>query len=533
MKGENRIIMRKHAYIKKYINIILLLGLTCILSLILTGCSESATRVKTLQVQNDDFESTIENLNIGDTLILGRWFLEGKLEKRDVYWTVLDKNEEGVLLLNKNVLKEESYSYDGENVTWKESGIRKYWNETGIDHLFSEKEKRHIAWTTVENNDNPEYGTDGGEETRDRLFLLSLDEVNKYFLDEESRRVKSSGNAEHSDGWWWLRTPGINEHSAVYVFEDGRIILEGLDVDEYKNIGPRLAMWLMKEERVDCYGPAQMEYAEVSEAEVGDFVLYGHYEQDGEESTEEPIEWLVLSREDDKLLLISRYVLEEMKFGTLEYWKDSEIREWLNAEFYEGAFNDAEKENIQRMKTSNETSDLLFCLSSEEARGLFKADGERIASITDYLEVKEFRDFDGYGDWWTRSVSTAKNGSGVVFVDVEGVVQSTGMNPSAPKEYTYSDIGVRPALCISLSDTETDALNMSVFGYDSNHDLDNEPMIKSEKNNSSSSNSGKCPNCGGSGMAKYYYGSSDLEAYLSGHDSYEVRECPMCHGTGE
>ena len=58
----------------------------------------------------------------------------------------------------------------------------------------------------------------------------------------------------------------------------------------------------------------------------------------------------------------------------------------------------------------------------------------------------------------------------------------------------------------------------------------NAPKAEKQKETYST---GKCPNCGGSGMAKYYYGSSDLEAYLSGHDSYEVRECPMCHGTGE
>lgn len=42
----------------------------------------------------------------------------------------------------------------------------------------------------------------------------------------------------------------------------------------------------------------------------------------------------------------------------------------------------------------------------------------------------------------------------------------------------------------------------------------------------------KCPNCNGSGYVKYYYGSSDLEAYLSGYDPYTVGKCTMCKGKG-
>lgn len=49
---------------------------------------------------------------------------------------------------------------------------------------------------------------------------------------------------------------------------------------------------------------------------------------------------------------------------------------------------------------------------------------------------------------------------------------------------------------------------------------------------SSSSTKKVCPNCGGTGTVKYYYGSSDLEAVLSGHDPYTLGDCPMCDGTG-
>lgn len=49
----------------------------------------------------------------------------------------------------------------------------------------------------------------------------------------------------------------------------------------------------------------------------------------------------------------------------------------------------------------------------------------------------------------------------------------------------------------------------------------------------SSSSGGKCPSCNGTGYVRYYYGSSDLEAYLSGHDPYTTGKCTMCKGTGK
>lgn len=43
----------------------------------------------------------------------------------------------------------------------------------------------------------------------------------------------------------------------------------------------------------------------------------------------------------------------------------------------------------------------------------------------------------------------------------------------------------------------------------------------------------KCIVCNGTGYVRYYYGESDLEAYLTGHDPYTVGECTSCDGEGE
>lgn len=56
--------------------------------------------------------------------------------------------------------------------------------------------------------------------------------------------------------------------------------------------------------------------------------------------------------------------------------------------------------------------------------------------------------------------------------------------------------------------------------------------IGSGSGGSSSSATVKCSSCNGTGSVKYYYGESDLEAVLSGHDPYEYGPCSSCDGTG-
>ena len=58
------------------------------------------------------------------------------------------------------------------------------------------------------------------------------------------------------------------------------------------------------------------------------------------------------------------------------------------------------------------------------------------------------------------------------------------------------------------------------------------PHGNTSSSSPNSSSTTKCPSCNGSGYVKFYYGSSDLEAYLDGYDPYTVGKCPMCKGTG-
>jgi len=152
-----------------------------------------------------------------------------------------------------------------DSTDWNSCSLREWLNNTifyGI--YFSEIERRMIACTELEQPDNPKFGTSGGPVTKDRLFLLSIDEVVRYFENEgEKPDVETFGSAE-SCSWlinsdlcshmpveeqgWWLRSPGMNEYFAACANIDVKkkeisIFLSGMDACLYLQ-GVRPAMWI-------------------------------------------------------------------------------------------------------------------------------------------------------------------------------------------------------------------------------------------------------------------------------------------------
>jgi len=101
--------------------------------------------------------------------------------------------------------------------------LRQYLNEEFYD-MFSVEEKARIVETIIQNNKKSWYNIEGGNTTNDKIFLLSLDEVVKYFGDSgwlrsrplDARRIDDQFNSARiargindTDSWWWLRSPGF------------------------------------------------------------------------------------------------------------------------------------------------------------------------------------------------------------------------------------------------------------------------------------------------------------------------------------
>ncbi len=175
-----------------------------------------------------------------------------------IEWLVLDKKDDKALLISKYCLDANAYDKNEENesVTWETSTLRQWLNGEFINEAFTEKEKTLICDTHLKNPNNPKYGTDGGNDTTDKVFLLSIDEVEKYFANGEKRKAEATGYAkykgicvseENGNVWWWLRSPGSNSRDAVYVDLDGSVRYYGSHMDDEEG-GVRPAMWVKIEE---------------------------------------------------------------------------------------------------------------------------------------------------------------------------------------------------------------------------------------------------------------------------------------------
>ncbi len=169
-------------------------------------------------------------------------------------------------------------------------------------------------------------------------------------------------------------------------------------------------------------------YLKYYSAKIGETVYLGSYEQDNNlENGKEPIEWIVLDRYKDKVLLIAKDALDSKKYNeelTSVTWETCTLRKWLNEDFYNEAFSDADKAIIADTKLNNHDStayrksyggnntvDKVFPLSYNEANYYLPTHEFSLAKAT--LYAKEQGSYVNAGSglcwWWLRSPGAANN----------------------------------------------------------------------------------------------------------------------------
>ena len=230
---------------------------------IVCACFAFVLVLITVIIPKQKMNKNIENLNtanVGDTIFFGTYEQDNNIfnGKEDVEWLVLAKEDNKILVVSDKTLDCRKYNSSKTSVTWETCTLRKWLNGTFLNKAFSIAERAQIQNTTVSADNNPPYSTNPGNATTDKVFLLSINEVEKHFNSEEARKctptayAKAQG-ASTSDTyktpsgaatcWWWLRSPGISQYGAAGVFSDGDVFENGYFVD----IGVsavRPAMWI-------------------------------------------------------------------------------------------------------------------------------------------------------------------------------------------------------------------------------------------------------------------------------------------------
>ena len=166
---------------------------------------------------------------------------------------MLNNNGSTLFVVADKGLDCKSYNDEYVNITWENSTLRIWLNNSFYNTAFSANEQSAIIAQNVVNDNNPKYDTDGGKDTTDKVYLLSQDEVTNatygfcsdYGNWSASRWIQPSNYARargtftnigsstgiNDNCWWWLRSPGYFSNDAAYVNEYGYVYRSGYDVN--------------------------------------------------------------------------------------------------------------------------------------------------------------------------------------------------------------------------------------------------------------------------------------------------------------
>ena len=131
-----------------------------------------------------------KEIEIGDIITFGSYW-QGNSEtdgKMPVEWIVLDKHDGRILIVSKYALDAKPIDESTKVLKWDECSLREWLNGAFMNAAFSEEEQEKIVTSTISDHDNPQFGTKGGNNTTEKVFLLSIEETEEYFQSDEARR---------------------------------------------------------------------------------------------------------------------------------------------------------------------------------------------------------------------------------------------------------------------------------------------------------------------------------------------------------
>lgn len=163
------------------------------------------------------------NPGVGDEICVGAF------AERPIRWKVLTKNGDSALLITRDVFFFEQFVPSLCNTTWAESQLRYTLNNDFVNCCFNDRERGRIVPVLVNTDANARFGTPGGEDTNDLVFLPSVDDARTLFKDAIARSTYVE---------WWLRTPGDANDRFAFVGEGGEIVEDGTYVDCVLGVRP-------------------------------------------------------------------------------------------------------------------------------------------------------------------------------------------------------------------------------------------------------------------------------------------------------
>ena len=179
----------------------------------------------------------------------------GDNDSAEIEWLVLARDGNKALLISRYGLDAQPYNAQSTDITWEKCTLRTWLNGTFLNKAFTAEEQKGILLTDVDNSSTQGYNkwnTSGGNNTQDKVFLLSYTEANQYLgVTDNSYNMESrvsptayalkqgawtssiGKTADGTDaGWWWLRSPGSYQSNAAHVGPDGSLSYNSVRYDD-------------------------------------------------------------------------------------------------------------------------------------------------------------------------------------------------------------------------------------------------------------------------------------------------------------
>ena len=152
-----------------------LLALVMVLSLCEITLGQSAPAKAAVSLQNPTTDGN--GVTTWDCIYFGNYYQSNSSTKEPIKWRVLSVNGNDAFLLADQNLDSKLYNKIYTDVTWATCTLRTWLNGIFLNTAFTSAEQVAIKNTTVVNEDNPYFGTEGGENTPDKVYLLSIAEA--------------------------------------------------------------------------------------------------------------------------------------------------------------------------------------------------------------------------------------------------------------------------------------------------------------------------------------------------------------------
>lgn len=463
----------------------------------------------------------------------------GGYKTEPIKWRVLSKNGTDLFLMSDKALDVKPYhNAMCDEITWENCYLREWLNNDFYNNAFNQSEKHAIKTTQVKNENNPFFGTNAGNDTFDKVYLLSIQEAKSskysfktdFSVENDVRKCEPTDYAKnkmsqqnemgtnHIDTSWLLRSPA-GKFQVTYIDDCGCGVSHGswaydseYPKESNRNIRPVLHLDSSKYS-VNNAGTVSLK----DEYFTWDCINFGSYPQssDGKGGFKnEPIKWRVLSVNGDDAFLMSDKAIDSESYHNIQEnitWENCSLRKWLNSDFYNKAFSSSEKLSIKKSNVVNEdnpysmydgeglggnnTTDNIFLLSlSELSKNDYGFQTNSISSSTRMCKPTDYATKQGcyvltsaennslqYGTttWWLRSIGYMSNEA--CYVLYEGyyyLISGEFCRYNGPIM-----MGIRPVMHIKLSDKKwTKSSSVSTYNNQDSEETSKDDSSSTDKN---------------------------------------------------